>query len=61
MGLITNRWSVNCRRLVDITSFIICLLAFAYFKGFIVADIGAEVTGDSSYQRVTDGITRELI
>ena len=61
MGLIANRWSVNCRRLVDITSFIICLLAFAYFKGFIVADIGAEVTGDSSYQRVRDGITRELI
>ena len=59
MGLIANRWSVNCRRLVDITSFIICLLA--YFKGFIVADIGAEVTGDSSYQRVRDGITRELI
>ena len=61
MGLIANRWSVNCRRLVDITFFIFSLLAFAYFKGYIVADIGAEVTRDSCYQRIRDGITRELI
>lgn len=61
MGLIANGWSVNCRKLVDITFFVVCLLAFAYFKGYIVADMGAEITRDSCYQRVIAGNLKELI
>ena len=61
MGLIANGWSVNCRKLVDITFFVVCLLAFAYFTGYIVADMGAEITRDSCYQRVIAGNLKELI
>ena len=61
MGLFASECSINCRKVVDLIFLVISLLSFAYFKGFIVKDIGNEITRDSCYRRVRAGNTREFM
>lgn len=60
MGLFASECSINCRRVLDLAFLAISVLSFAYFRGFIVPNIGAQITRDSCYQKVRAGNWREF-
>ena len=61
MGLFASDCSINCRRMLDLAFLVFSVLSFAYFKGFIVANLGKQITLDSCYQRVRAGNWREFM
>ena len=61
MGLFASECSINCRRVLDLAFLVLTVLSFAYFRGFIVPNLGAQITQDRCYQRVRAGNFREFM